>query len=742
MGFHVYPVIPTSPACHDYSVTVNGLRAETNTARVSAVPFNRRWPGHQRQIDQSEAVQFLSMATDEPLDFEIRPREPFDASKLKIRPRSLGITPEITQDGAIRFTLPRPAYFTVEAYGRNRALHLFVDPMETVEIDRNDPNLIYFGAGEHDVGVMELHSNQTLYLDEGAVVYACIKAIDAEHIRILGRGILDNSRNVERILYEANAENNISAVNNAVREHTVQLEYCTDVQIEGITIRDSLVYNIRPVGCRALSIKNVKIIGCWRYNSDGIDMHNCVDVHISDCFLRTFDDSICVKGFDCFYEDDVEKAVREAMYRNGKRYDVCKNVRVENCVIWNDWNKCLEIGAETRAEEISHVLFLNCDLIHLTYAALDCTNVDYADVHDIAFKNIRIEADEKIPTPRDQHNDLDVYIPSEQGYAPLTICAGVEYHHECSAGGTRRGRNRDFEFRNIRVWGDCSPRLQFFGYDNEHKTENILIEGLYWNDQPVTSLEGKNWDVREFTDNIRLKADPFSELNKNTVSAENQLHPTDLVTFENADAGGRRVMFVGNSMTRHGFCAPIGWFRDFGMAASAKDKDYVHQMEAAILKDYPDTVFCTCQIASWEVNYKNGETTFELFEQARRFQADVIIVRFIENCAIETFDSEAFARELEKLMDFLNPTKRAHIVVSTGFWRHPGDEQLRDYAKAHALPLVELGDLGDDPVMKAIGLFEHRGVANHPGDEGMRAMAERLMPPVMQALSEIKSVEK
>ena len=315
MSFKIYPVIKTESCYMDYTVRVNGIYADLNTAHVSSIPFNRRWPGHQRSIDQSEVIQFLSMESDEPLCFEIIPRTEFDPARLKIRPRSLGIVPQITSDGHIIFTLPKHAYLTVEPYGRSHALHIFVDPIENKlpNIISGDSNLIYFGAGSHDIGNIELHSGQTLFIDEGAVVYANIHAIDADNIRICGRGILDNSKNHEQILFEANEENNVAAVNNAKRIHTLQLEYCNHITIEGITIRDSLVYNIRPIGCSDLSIRNVKIIGCWRYNSDGIDMHNCIGVHISNCFIRTFDDSICVKGFDCYYEGDASR-------REGLRY--------------------------------------------------------------------------------------------------------------------------------------------------------------------------------------------------------------------------------------------------------------------------------------------------------------------------------------------------------------------------------------------------------------------------------------
>ena len=505
MSIRIYPVTRVEPSCADYQVSVNGTPVTTDTARVSAVPFNRRWPGHQRQIEQSEAVQFLSLAADEPVTFSVKPSEPFDASALKIRPQSLGIEPTVDPDGTVTFTLDRPAYVTVEPYGRNRALHLFVDPITEYAIDRSDENLIYFGAGEHDVGQICLHSGQTLFLDEGAVVYACVSAIDADHIRILGRGILDNSRNKEKILFEANVEGNSEAVKNAKRQHTVQLEYCNDVEIDGITIRDSLVYNIRPIACEDLRIRNVKIIGCWRFNSDGIDMHNCLNVHISDCFVRTFDDSICVKGFDCYYEGDVEKAVREAMYRNGKAYDVFQHVLVERCVIWNDWGKALEIGAETRAEDISDIRFENCDLIHLTGPALDCMNVDYADVHDVTFENIRIECDETVPASLIQKNDAEVYVNPDPEYMPRTISARVVFHHEYSAGGTRRGRNRDMTFRNVYVLGKHLPKVRFGGCDAEHKTENILIDGLYHNGVRLSELTGEPWMIEEFADNIYMK---------------------------------------------------------------------------------------------------------------------------------------------------------------------------------------------------------------------------------------------
>jgi len=195
MSYHVYPVVQNDNQCTDYIVKINGQQVETNVARVSAVPFNRRWPGHQREIEQTELIQFVSLEMNEAIDVEVIPTCSWE--EITIRPIECGIEYKKTEENGVKFRLEKPSYFVVEAYGRNRALHFFADPDSDYQINKEDENVIYFGAGEHDVGMLHLESNQIVFIDEGAVVYACIHAIDADNIRILGRGILDNSRNKE-----------------------------------------------------------------------------------------------------------------------------------------------------------------------------------------------------------------------------------------------------------------------------------------------------------------------------------------------------------------------------------------------------------------------------------------------------------------------------------------------------------------------------------------------------------------
>ena len=224
----------------------------------------------------------------------------------------------------------------------------------------------------------------------------------------------------------------------------------------------------------------------------------------------------------------------------------------------------------------------------------------------------------------------------------------------------------------------------------------------------------------------------FDEIKKNTVNSEGQLKKSQYVTYINSDAKGKKIMFVGNSITLHGIKEDIGWMNEWGMAASALEKDYVHRMIAMINEVEEDCAYCICQVAEWERNYKNGSDVHNLFKAARDFGADIIAMRFAENCPGKDFDCDLFKTELDLFLKYLSGDKDVKIIMSTPFWHHPADDVIMEYADEKRLPIVELGDLGERDEMKALGLFEHKGVANHPGDLGMEKIAERLFEKIKE----------
>ncbi len=220
----------------------------------------------------------------------------------------------------------------------------------------------------------------------------------------------------------------------------------------------------------------------------------------------------------------------------------------------------------------------------------------------------------------------------------------------------------------------------------------------------------------------------MAEIKDNTVPSENQLKVKERVFFENKDGKGTRVLFAGNSITMHGYAPQIGWFgRDYGMAASCKEKDYVHLIMQDVQSKEPDAAFCICQVANWERGLPDRSKTFPIFEKARDFDADVIIMRFVENCPMEHCVKENFMREYTAFIDFLNKSGKAKIILTTGFWKHPLDEAIQAVGKKYGYPIIYLGDLSQDQSMMALDKFEHTGVGAHPGDRGMAEIARRIL---------------
>lgn len=486
-SFFLSALVYATPPCEErnaagYAVTVDGQAAPVSACRNSAMPVNIRWPGHQRNLDQTEIGGLVRFGLDGAAKVEVT--APRDFREVKIRPQSKGVKP-VVAGRKISFEITQAGTYSVEFDGIHSNLLVMADAPMTYAADKTSPNTIYFGLGEHNPGLIELKSGQTLYIDEGAVVFGRIFARDADHIRILGRGILDGSRVKAEILpidpkLAEEQRKKGFAITNYKRYDEIRLEYCDDVLIDGIVIRDSPLYNIRPICCRGLTIRNVKLCGNWRYNSDGIDMHNCENVRVSDCFVRTFDDSICVKGFD--YRMDEKE-----MLHDGYRHDVFTNAVIERCTVWCDWGKALEFGAETRAREIRDIMFRDCDVIRNDGPACDILNCDYADVHDVTFENIRIEQDSPVYRHAYSATAKDFNPTPQKNAAPPFFNSSISMIPEYSKGESRRGQNRGITLRNISVTGPVHPYFRLSGFDKDHRTSGVTIENVTWNGRDVTA---------------------------------------------------------------------------------------------------------------------------------------------------------------------------------------------------------------------------------------------------------------
>ena len=294
----------------DYTLRVNGQAVPVYICRVSAMPFNQIWPGYQRPLDQTELAGFAYWGMSGPVTVEVTSTRPFQS--VAVRPSSRGIHPVI-EGRHITFTVSKPGQMTVELDGTHHALHLFANPPEADAPKPGDSDVLYFGPGVHKAGKIQLKSGQTVYVAGGAVVYGAIEGQGVSGVRILGRGVIDNSEFAR-----------------GQGGGAIRFSDSSDVKIEGVIVRDPAEWCVAFFGARKVAISDVKLVGLWRYNSDGVDVCNSQDVTIRDSFIRSFDDSVVIKGLKGRRQSFDDRPVR--------------NVRVSGLVVWCDWGRASRLG--------------------------------------------------------------------------------------------------------------------------------------------------------------------------------------------------------------------------------------------------------------------------------------------------------------------------------------------------------------------------------------------------------------
>lgn len=182
------------------------------------------------------------------------------------------------------------------------------------------------------------------------------------------------------------------------------------------------------------------------------------------------------------------------------------------------------------------------------------------------------------------------------------------------------------------------------------------------------------------------------------------------------------VLIIGNSITYHPPSSELNWDGDWGMAASSRDSDYVHILSARFqaLSDKANVTFQNLSVFEneyWIYDLKNLDSFISR-------KPDLVILRIAENVNKDLVEKNDFKKHYMALINYIRTiSPKVEIICVPGFWKYGAIEKIiKQCAEETKSSYVEISSL-DKAEYTAWGLFSNFGVASHPGDKGMHAIA-------------------
>jgi formylglycine-generating enzyme required for sulfatase activity len=330
---------------------------------------------------------------------------------------------------------------------------VFADALETDVPDANDPDVLFFGPGVHEIGDTKMDTYKTVYLAGGAYVKGRLQAGNMQDFTIRGRGVLSG----EAYPHGTNNDHHLLNIGGG---------QTNGVLIEGITLVNSPLYLILLKGSHN-TIRNVKMMG-WYFGTDGTYAGR--DSLIEDCFLKVNDDAL-------------------------KPYE--SNSVIRDCVIWQLENGAVFQISWNMPSNNSGFHIQNIDIIRMEHewnninlAAFDAVHGGSGHMKDYLFEDIRIEnADWRL-----------FYITLQK--------------HEFAPADAEMGQISDLTFRNITATGELKKKNVIKGWNADHKVFNITFENLKINEKYIHNAEEGNFEIDpETTHNIVFKVDEDLDAN-------------------------------------------------------------------------------------------------------------------------------------------------------------------------------------------------------------------------------------
>ncbi|MBD0331205.1 MAG: glycoside hydrolase [Chitinophagaceae bacterium] len=198
---------------------------------------------------------------------------------------------------------------------------------------------LVFDVGRFLTGSIHLKSNVTLHLLEGAVLLgvtnppdyerkgltALLLSHDQQNIAITGKGVIDGqgrqvARNIVAFVHKGLIKdlfrNDRPEVE--IRPMLIYFRSCKNIFISGVTMRNAAAWVQTYDQCKNLRVDSITVDSRAFWNNDGIDIVDCDSVSVTNSYIDSDDDGVCLKSHDST--------------------KVCQNILIRNCTIRSSAN--------------------------------------------------------------------------------------------------------------------------------------------------------------------------------------------------------------------------------------------------------------------------------------------------------------------------------------------------------------------------------------------------------------------
>jgi len=183
----------------------------------------------------------------------------------------------------------------------------------------------------------------------------------------------------------------------------------------------------------------------------------------------------------------------------------------------------------------------------------------------------------------------------------------------------------------------------------------------------------------------------------------------------------RKLLIIGNSLTRHGPNEALGWPHTCGMAATSPAHDYAHLTLERIAAMQPQLR------PEMVLTNLSDEAHMHGFEHVLPRDADLVIIQVGDNYRGAVNVAE-LQQPYAQMIAAIGASGDPHIFCISTWGNAALNPFLRAAAEQEGAVFVDINHLFADPLNRAAaeGHFTHAGVNWHPGDRGMAAIAETL----------------